>query len=454
MPEKIRGRALASVSGGGHGARVYRRAGVLGEPPRYGRAMRLQRPDRRLSDSTTPRLLAVAATHRGGSTSAAPHGRGASTGGADRPPFERPDAAPAQEPASSSRAPARADPQEEPHLGQRDDCSCSPTTPGRYTYRLPFVIAASAAGTIIEWYDFYLYGVLAAFFCTQFFPPGNDTAALLASLATFGAGFAVRPVRRRRLRPDRRHHRPQVHVPRDDHRHGRLDGPRRRPADLRPDRHPRPDHPGHPPPRPGPRAGRRVRRRGDLRRRAQRRTRSAARTRAGSRPRRRSACCSPSWSSPITRLSMSAEDFTACGWRIPFLLSAILVAARPVHPAPAAGDAAVQRAQGAGQVVDVAVARELRRPAQPRSSSCSRCSARRPARPSSGTRASSRRCSSWARTSACKFTDAYLIVGHGDRPRDAVLPRVRAPVGSDRPQADHPRRLPDRGDHAMSRSTT
>lgn len=63
----------------------------------------------------------------------------------------------------------------------------------RPTYRLPFVISASAAGTIIEWYDFYLYGVLAAFFSTQFFPPGNDTAALLASLATFGAGFAVRP---------------------------------------------------------------------------------------------------------------------------------------------------------------------------------------------------------------------------------------------------------------------
>jgi MFS family permease len=64
---------------------------------------------------------------------------------------------------------------------------------GARTYKLPFVIGASAAGTIIEWYDFYLYGVLAAFFSTQFFPKGNDTAALLASLATFGAGFAVRP---------------------------------------------------------------------------------------------------------------------------------------------------------------------------------------------------------------------------------------------------------------------
>src|SRR3954454_21762220 len=68
-----------------------------------------------------------------------------------------------------------------------------PARVGAPTYRLPFVIGASAAGTIIEWYDFYLYGVLAAFFSTQFFPKGNDTAALLASLATFGAGFAVRP---------------------------------------------------------------------------------------------------------------------------------------------------------------------------------------------------------------------------------------------------------------------
>jgi MFS family permease len=62
-----------------------------------------------------------------------------------------------------------------------------------YRYKLPFVIGASAAGTVIEWYDFYLYGVLAAFFSTQFFPPGNEVTALLASLAAFGAGFAVRP---------------------------------------------------------------------------------------------------------------------------------------------------------------------------------------------------------------------------------------------------------------------
>ncbi len=55
------------------------------------------------------------------------------------------------------------------------------------------VIFASSLGTVFEWYDFYLYGTLAVFFGSLFFPKGNDTAAFLASLATFGAGFAVRP---------------------------------------------------------------------------------------------------------------------------------------------------------------------------------------------------------------------------------------------------------------------
>ncbi len=56
------------------------------------------------------------------------------------------------------------------------------------------VIVASSLGTMFEWYDFYLYGSLAVFFGSKFFPPGNDTAQLLASLATFGAGFGVRPL--------------------------------------------------------------------------------------------------------------------------------------------------------------------------------------------------------------------------------------------------------------------
>src|SRR3984957_4091507 len=55
------------------------------------------------------------------------------------------------------------------------------------------VVVAASLGTVFEWYDFFLYGTLAVFFSVLFFPPGNETAAFLASLATFGAGFAVRP---------------------------------------------------------------------------------------------------------------------------------------------------------------------------------------------------------------------------------------------------------------------
>src|SRR5882672_1977959 len=58
---------------------------------------------------------------------------------------------------------------------------------------LPFIVGASSVGTLIEWYDFYIYGVLAVFFAKHFFPPGNDNLALLASLAVFWFGFLLRP---------------------------------------------------------------------------------------------------------------------------------------------------------------------------------------------------------------------------------------------------------------------
>ena len=66
------------------------------------------------------------------------------------------------------------------------------TAPNVRVLRIPFVIGASAIGTVIEWYDFYLYAVLATFLAPVFFP-GDPTAQLLSALATFGAGFAVRP---------------------------------------------------------------------------------------------------------------------------------------------------------------------------------------------------------------------------------------------------------------------
>ena len=55
------------------------------------------------------------------------------------------------------------------------------------------VIGASSAGTIIEWYDFYLFGSLATIIAAKFYPDGNEMVGFLKTLATFAAGFAVRP---------------------------------------------------------------------------------------------------------------------------------------------------------------------------------------------------------------------------------------------------------------------
>src|SRR6184192_492573 len=59
---------------------------------------------------------------------------------------------------------------------------------------LPFIIGASSVGTLIEWYDFYLYGVLALFFSKHFFAPSIDpNLAFILSLFVFWTGFLVRP---------------------------------------------------------------------------------------------------------------------------------------------------------------------------------------------------------------------------------------------------------------------
>src|SRR3954451_18460172 len=54
-------------------------------------------------------------------------------------------------------------------------------------------IFASTLGTVFEWYDFFIYGTLAAVIGKQFFPTGNETAQFLLALASFGVGFGVRP---------------------------------------------------------------------------------------------------------------------------------------------------------------------------------------------------------------------------------------------------------------------
>jgi len=62
-----------------------------------------------------------------------------------------------------------------------------------YTFKLPVVIGASAVGTMIEWYDFYIFGSLAVFLAPLFFPSHDPVQAFLETLATFATGFLVRP---------------------------------------------------------------------------------------------------------------------------------------------------------------------------------------------------------------------------------------------------------------------
>ena len=64
---------------------------------------------------------------------------------------------------------------------------------GTAEYSIWRVILASSVGTMIEWYDFYIFGSLAAVLSPKFYPAGNDTIALIAYLSTFAVGFLVRP---------------------------------------------------------------------------------------------------------------------------------------------------------------------------------------------------------------------------------------------------------------------
>ncbi len=64
---------------------------------------------------------------------------------------------------------------------------------GNPEYSIWRVIMASSVGTMIEWYDFYIFGSLTLILALKFYPQGNDTFAYLAYLATFAVGFLVRP---------------------------------------------------------------------------------------------------------------------------------------------------------------------------------------------------------------------------------------------------------------------
>ena len=73
------------------------------------------------------------------------------------------------------------------------DDTRAPSTPEEKPKGIWSVIAASSAGTVIEWYDFYIFGALAATVSPKFYPAGNKTLALMLYLLTFAVGFIVRP---------------------------------------------------------------------------------------------------------------------------------------------------------------------------------------------------------------------------------------------------------------------
>ena len=128
------------------------------------------------------------------------------------------------------------------------------------------VIFASSLGTVFEWYDFYLYGSLAAIIAKQFFSGVNPTAGLHLRAARVRGRLRGAAVRRAGVRAARRSRRTQVHVPGHDPDHGLLDVHRRLAAVLCVDRHRGAGHPHRAAPAAGPGARRRIRRCGDVRR--------------------------------------------------------------------------------------------------------------------------------------------------------------------------------------------
>ena len=256
------------------------------------------------------------------------------------------------------------------------------------------VIFASSLGTVFEWYDFYLYATLAPFFAALFFPPGNATAALLSSFVTYAAGFLVRPFG-------------ALVFGRIGDLVGRkytflitivVMGASTAAVGLLPTYATigvlAPDPPGAS-------CG------------SSRASRSAASTAA----RRRTSPSTPrsgkrgydtAWIQTtatlglllalivigICRWKMSADVFKSWGWRHPVPHLARPARLLRLHPAQAAGVADLQGDEGAGQGLEGAPDGQLRQRGPTPRSCCWRSSARRRARGSSGTRASSTRCSS------------------------------------------------------------
>ena len=99
------------------------------------------------------------------------------------------------------------------------------------------VVTASLIGATIEWYDFFLYGVVAGIvFNKLYFPTDDPLVSTMLAYTTFAVGFITRPLGGL-IRPLRRPHRPQEHAGDDADDHGRVDLPDRPGAHLRQHRH-------------------------------------------------------------------------------------------------------------------------------------------------------------------------------------------------------------------------
>ena len=187
------------------------------------------------------------------------------------------------------------------------------------------VVIAASVGNIIEWYDFYIFGSLASILAVKFFEKSHPVAAFLSTVAIFSVGFLIRPLGAFCLRLARRQGRPEVHLHRHADRHGRGDGPHRLRADLSVDRSRRGLHPLRPASDPGALPGRGVRRRHHVRRRAHRGRASRVLHRlapdvAHARHRR------VAGDDHRHRTYLGDEAFNDWGWRVPFIISLLLVA--------------------------------------------------------------------------------------------------------------------------------
>ncbi len=183
-------------------------------------------------------------------------------------------------------------------FGERSKMStvaATETRTGGMTKDERFVILASSLGTVFEWYDFYLYGSLASIIGAQFFSRLSAGHARHLRAAGIRRGLPRSSVRRHRVRPRRRHRRPQIHLPRHHPDHGPVDLHRRPAAERGHHRHCGADHPDRVAPGAGSCARRRIRRSRDLRGRTFAAWANAATTPRTSRPRRHSACSCRCW---------------------------------------------------------------------------------------------------------------------------------------------------------------